>query len=265
MLIAGLWWDMWRRCTVWTLQTTGRLKRSKKLGLGWSASVWSHLLHSELNVTRHQIFFSGGQNRDKRTVNSDLCQFLLSVYFVDWWSMGLRHEATTQPNVKREIQTYIDHLRVSVKMEMWLTAVSKGLPFSPRCVWKLDKYCLASFSDLYTQASMDFVCTTVIIVIFYKSPFQLRPVHSQAKTLTSPEKACPFSRCSEPWPSSLPKCSRISSRRWLYVIGPPEMLTRCSLSNRRETWRPVLYIVPPTWERTHEADFRHELSLSFGI
>lgn len=29
------------------------------------------------------------------------------------------------------------------------------------------------------------------------------------------------------------------------------MLTRCSLSNRRETWRPVLYIVPPTW-RTKE-------------
>lgn len=64
---------------------------------------------------------------------------------------------------------------------------------------------------------------------------------------TSPEKACPFSRCSEPWPSSLPKCSRISSRRWLYVIGPPEIFTKCSLSNRRETWRPVLYIVPPTW------------------
>lgn len=70
---------------------------------------------------------------------------------------------------------------------------------------------------------------------------------------TSPEKACPFRRCSEPWPSSLPKCSRISSRRWLYVIGPPEMLTRCSLSSRRETWRPVLYIVPPTWRRTEEA------------
>lgn len=79
-------------------------------------------------------------------------------------------------------------------------------------------------------------------------------VHNIKKKLywlhTSPEKACPFSKCSEPWPSSLPKCSRISSRRWLYVIGPPEMLTRCSLSNRRETWRPVLYIVPPTWRTT---------------
>lgn len=72
---------------------------------------------------------------------------------------------------------------------------------------------------------------------------------------TSPEKACPFSRCSEPWPSSLPKCSRISSRRWLYVIGPPEMFTKCSLSNRRETWRPVLYIVPPTWKTASKADY----------
>lgn len=65
--------------------------------------------------------------------------------------------------------------------------------------------------------------------------------------LTSPEKAWPLRRCSEPCPSSLPKCNLISSSRWLYVIGPPEMFTKCSLSRRSETWRPVLYIVPPTY------------------
>ena len=63
---------------------------------------------------------------------------------------------------------------------------------------------------------------------------------------TSPEKACPLRRCSDPWLSSLPKCSRISSSRWLYVIGPPDMLTKCSLSRRKDTCLPVLYIVPLT-------------------
>lgn len=66
--------------------------------------------------------------------------------------------------------------------------------------------------------------------------------------LTSPEKACPLRRCSDPWLSSLPKCSRISSRRWLYVMGPPEILTKCSLSRRRDTCLPVLYIVPLTYK-----------------
>lgn len=63
---------------------------------------------------------------------------------------------------------------------------------------------------------------------------------------TSPEKACPLRRCSDPWLSSLPKCSRISSSRWLYVIGPPDMLTKCSLSRRKDTCLPVLYMVPLT-------------------
>lgn len=114
------------------------------------------------------------------------------------------------------------------------------------------------------------VCVNLVYISAYRSPWIIHTWSFKTLSLffymvtrgffsavlslhTSPEKACPFSRCSEPWPSSLPKCSRISSRRWLYVIGPPEMLTRCSLSNRRETWRPVLYIVPPTWRRTNEA------------
>lgn len=73
-------------------------------------------------------------------------------------------------------------------------------------------------------------------------------VNTLVELPTSPEKACPLRRCSDPWLSSLPKCSRISSSRWLYVMGPPEMLTKCSLSRRRETCLPVLYMVPLTYK-----------------
>lgn len=111
-------------------------------------------------------------------------------------------------------------------------------------------------SDNFVPVEINKVAMVWLLKLFWKSTISLScytwiwNICNSGRSRTSPEKACPLSRCSEPWPSSLPKCSRISSRRWLYVIGPPEIFTKCSLSNRKETWRPVLYIVPPTWKTT---------------